>query len=117
MDLDDNLMLEVKEEEVEFFGDPALEGLVRFNADMGHVSLNIFETFSVFDLMMQANQSMFESLQLIESQNSIIEQRQDNLELKLGELGQQLIKLKELKGRKPVPVPYEEVARVEKFTH
>lgn len=48
-------MLEVKEEEVEFFGDPALEGLVRFNADMGHVSLNIFETFSVFDLMMQAN--------------------------------------------------------------
>lgn len=45
------VQVNVKEEVIEFYGDPNLEGLVRFNADMGHVSLNIFETFTVFDLI------------------------------------------------------------------
>jgi hypothetical protein len=91
------VQVNVKEEVIEFYGDPNLEGLVRFNADMGHVSLNIFETFTVFDLIQKQNQCLFESLQLIESQNSIIEQRQDNIEHKLEELEQQLLKIRELK--------------------
>jgi hypothetical protein len=49
------VQVNVKEEVIEFYGDPNLEGLVRFNADMGHVSLNIFETFTVFDLIQKQN--------------------------------------------------------------
>lgn len=76
------------DQQIEFYGDPAVVGLVQFNADMGHIAMNVFETFTVFDLIGRGNQAMNESLQLIQSQNSIILQRQDKVESKLDEIEQ-----------------------------
>ena len=46
-----NILNQEEDEEIIFYGDPAMVSLVQFNADMGHIALNIFETFTVFDLI------------------------------------------------------------------
>lgn len=65
-------MLEVHEEEIDFYGDPKLESMVRFNGDFEQISVNVLETFSVMDQIKMANRQINQSVQLIESQNSII---------------------------------------------
>ena len=52
---DDQYMFEIMEEEVDCFADPALDGLLKFNADMDQINLNILETITVFDMMNKAN--------------------------------------------------------------
>ena len=47
--------MEFLEEEIEFYGDPNLEGIIKFNHEMGHIGLNIIETYSVFDMIKQTN--------------------------------------------------------------
>jgi hypothetical protein len=77
-----------------------LENLLHFNSDMGHVSLNIFETFTAFDLINKQSQAMTENLSLIEEQNQKIAEHQSVIDVRLDELEYYLIKLKELKGKK-----------------
>ena len=43
---------------IEFYGDPSMLGLVQFNADMSHIAMNIFETFTLFDLFGKGAQSL-----------------------------------------------------------
>ena len=73
---------------------------MHFNSDMGHVSLNIFETFTAFDLINKQSQAMTENLSLIEEQNQKIAEHQSVIDVRLDELEYYLIKLKELKGKK-----------------
>ena len=49
---------EEEEEMIEFYGDPSMLGLVQFNADMSHIAMNIFETFTLFDLFGKGAQSL-----------------------------------------------------------
>jgi hypothetical protein len=67
---------------------------------MGHVSLNVFETYTVFDLINKQNQNLSDSLTLIEQQNHKIEEHQSTIDTRLDELEYHLKKLKELKGNK-----------------
>jgi uncharacterized coiled-coil protein SlyX len=67
---------------------------------MGHVSLNIFETFTAFNLINKQSQAMTENLSLIEEQNQKIAEHQSVIDVRLDELEYYLIKLKELKGKK-----------------
>eukprot|EP00347_Sterkiella_histriomuscorum_P023172 403335679 len=88
------------EQQIEFFGDPAMLGIVQLNADMGHIAMNVFETFTLFDLVSQSVQQNNENLQSISSQNSIIQQRQDNVDNKLDLIEQQLLIIKQMKSYK-----------------
>jgi hypothetical protein len=83
-----------------------LENLLHFNSDMGHVSLNIFETFTAFDLINKQSQAMTENLSLIEEQNQKIAEHQSVIDVRLDELEYYLIKLKELKGKKRLQIGF-----------
>ncbi len=71
-----------------------------FNADMGHVSLNIFETYTVFDLITKQNQTIAGNLDSIKLHNEQIEHHQHTIDKRIDELERHLLKLKELKGKK-----------------
>lgn len=74
------------EEEIEFHGDPDIVGLVQFNTDMGHVALNVFETYTLFNLLGQGISHIHEKIQETSSQYQVIEQRQKNLISKCDEI-------------------------------
>ncbi len=67
---------------------------------MSHVSLNIFETYTAFDLINKQSEAMTENLTLIESHNQKIAEHQSIIDVRLDELEYYLIKLKEMKGKK-----------------
>lgn len=59
---------------------------MQFNADMNHIALNIFDTFTLFDLVKQGSNHLNETIQEIEYQKAIVDSRVDNIENKLEEI-------------------------------
>eukprot|EP00347_Sterkiella_histriomuscorum_P013799 403363320 len=82
--------------QVEYFGDPSMLGLVQFNADMSHIAMNIFETYTAFDML---NKSQYDH-QILQQDTSnklaLIQQRQQNVEKCLECFELQLIQLIQL---------------------
>jgi len=71
-----------------------LLNIAKFNQDMGLIALNMFEIFNVFDLTKKGSQNIEETIQNIESQNIIIEKRQESIENELDGIEEKLKKLK-----------------------
>eukprot|EP00347_Sterkiella_histriomuscorum_P022619 403337800 len=86
----------LNDQQLEYYGDPSMMSLVQFNADMGHIAMNVFETYSVFEIINSSLLQQRKSLQEIHSQNTVIQQRQDNMDRKLDEIEQQLTSLQQM---------------------
>eukprot|EP00347_Sterkiella_histriomuscorum_P004721 403359363 len=107
----------INEQQIEFYGDPAVVGLVQFNADMGHIAMNVFETFTIFDLICKSNQQVNESIQLISAQNEITLQRQDNMDMKMDEMElkfQLIQQLKSFKSQHQNKIPVQNIQQYKK---
>eukprot|EP00347_Sterkiella_histriomuscorum_P001398 403372187 len=90
--------VKISVEDIEFRGDPAVEQMLQFNVDMNNISLNIFETFTLFDMYKQSARGLGEHVQNIWSQKQIVQQRQNNMEAKLQSIENQLDKIKSLQS-------------------
>ena len=49
--------------------------LHKFNKDMAFLGYNVYQVFTLFDLIHKENRQVSESIQIIESQNELIQQR------------------------------------------
>ena len=71
---------------IEFIGDEAMKGIVRFNTDTYLFGLNTFEILSTFDNVDQANKGIKNKLSQIKKMNSGIVKRQRRLDANVDEM-------------------------------
>ena len=82
---------------IEFIGDQAMKGIVRFNTDTYLLGINTFEIMSTFENIDHANKGIKQKFTQIDKLNSGIEKRQRRLDANVNDMAAQLQAFRDLK--------------------
>lgn len=91
------MTLELHEEEIEFYGDPSVEGIARFNAEMPQLSLHFLEMQAALDQVSKATHLISRTSQSNKVKFNIMDKRLDSMGTLLDNMKGQFMKYKQSK--------------------